>query len=288
MKIKKFADIFIDRFVDCNTMTWAASVAFYTALSLAPLLIIFLAIVASMGVELQVEFLQEAQNLLGPLAAQAIEGIIANAQDRVDLLSWAGFFGGATLMLSGSLIFGELRAALSVILGIEKEVEEVGVFKAVLKYLKSRILQMGLAFAFLFVMVVSLMISTIISSYFRIESLPFETLTMLLNIGVSLLVYVMIFTNLFHFLPMPHLPWKTSLCAGFFTSILFVIGKELVGLYLGNSVLGSAYGAAGSIVVLLAWVYYTAVIIFTGAHLAYVLREVFEESKSLDPSSFGS
>lgn len=276
MKAKRFVSTFIDRFIDCNTMTWAASVAFYTALSLAPLLILFIALIANLGVELKHTFLNETQALVGPNAAMAIEGIISNAEDRVDLMSIAGIFGGLTLILSGSLIFGELRQALSVILGHSEEPKEMSVFQSVITYLKSRIFQMGLAFGFLFAMVASLMVSAVITTYFQLENLPSQPAIVIVNILLSLCVYVVIFTNIFHFLPMPHLSWRTSLYAGLFTAVLFVIGKELVGLYLGNSGLGSAYGAAGSVVILLAWVYYTAVIIFSGAHLAYALRKIME------------
>lgn len=272
-KVKKFVFTFADRFTDCHTMTWAASVAFYTCFSLAPLLLISLTLIASINLELQQVFMNEVKSLVGPTAAVAARSVVRSARDGFDIMSLAGILGTITLILSSGLIFGEMRAALTQIFGHDPEPEDLNLFKATLAYLKSRLLHVGLAFGFIFALMVSLLISTALNTVIRIGLIPHGEGAFLINIIFSILLYVVLFTGIFHFLPFPRIPLKDSLMAGILTSILFAIGKELVGLYLSRSAITTSYGAAGSIVVLLAWVYYSTIIVFIGGHSIYVWRK---------------
>lgn len=272
-KVKNFVVTFADRFTECHTMTWAASVAFYTCFSLAPLIMISLTLVANIGLELQQAFLREVSNLVGPVAAEAVEAVVQNAKERTDLISMAGIVGTVTLILSAGLIFGEMRSALTVIMGNPEEPEDLNIIKATLAYIKNRLFHIGLAFGFIFAMMVSLIISTVLNTVVRMGVIVHGGAAFILNIGISLLLYMVLFTGIFHFLPVPRFPLRDSAFAGMITALLFVIGKELVGLYLGSSSITSSYGAAGSIVVLLAWVYYSTLIVFIGGHTIYVWRK---------------
>ncbi|CAE80076.1 YihY/virulence factor BrkB family protein [Bdellovibrio bacteriovorus] len=272
-KVKNFVFTFAERFSDCHTMTWAASVAFYTCFSLAPLVMISLAVVTNLGLELQLAFMNEVRSLVGPTAAQAMETVVRNANDRVDLRSLAGLLGTVTLVLSAGLIFGEMRAALTEILGHKVEEEELSFLHATITYLKSRLLQIGLAFGFIFAMMVSLLVTAVLNTVVRVGILEKGGGAFLVNIVLSVLVYILLFTGIFHFLPVPRLALRDAFHAGVITALLFVIGKEVVGLYLGGSFITSSYGAAGSIVVLLAWVYYSTLIVFIGAHSIYSWRK---------------
>ena len=273
MTFRQMFDLFFKRFVECNTVTWAASVAFYTALSLAPLLIIFLALSPHFDPALKDDFINEVRNLMGNTGAEAINLVFENAQERIDLMSMSGIFGTATLVVSASLIFGELRAALNQIL--EKNptpADDKSFTRATIDFLKSRILQMGLALGFTFIMIASLILSTGISAFLRYGATYLGDIALIANIAFSFSLYLIVFGCMFHFIPKNKIHWKQSLQAATITSVLFVIGKELVGFYLGHSFLSSAYGAAGSVIVLLAWVYYSSLIIFIGAHVSFILE----------------
>lgn len=271
MNIIHFADRFLDRFFEHKTSTWAASLAFYTALSLAPLLILFLTISARLSADLQESFLIQVQGLLGPVASQVVDAIIQSAKNRPDLISVSGAIGTVTILLSASLIFGEMRAALDQIFELEKKPDEnEKILATFANGIKARVLQIGLVFGFIFAMIVSLLISTVINLALQQNPSPFASS---LNIVVSFILYIAIFTALFRYLPSRRLPWRQASQGGALTALLFVIGKELIGVYLGNSALNSSYGAAGSVVVLLAWVYYSSMIIFVGAHVSFLLQQ---------------
>jgi membrane protein len=284
--LRKIAVLFITRFNDCNTMTWAASVAFYTALSLAPVLIIFLALSPLIDPNLKASFINEIGQLTGPNGAKAIEMIFANAEDRLDLMSISGMLGTATLAISASLVFGELRSAFSQILDAHPTPpHDPSYFHYIWTFLKSRFFQMGLALGFIFILITSLILSTGISAAISIKDNSFGDLTYIIYALFSFVLYIGVFTLIFRYLPECHLPWRESAEAATLTSALFIIGKELVGAYLGNSSLNSSYGAAGSVIVLLAWVYYSAMIIFVGAHVSYILQKLrHPEGKNLSPS----
>lgn len=267
--VGEFFSSLFSRLEDHNTMTWAASLSFYTSLSLAPLLMLFVTISAQLGSNLTQDFLRQVQGLVGPDAARGIAIVIENAKARPDLASISGIVGTVTLLLSASLVFGELRASLNAIFKRQPPSGgEPGFVRAAWVFVKERVLQMGLVFGFIFLMLVSLGVSTAISAMIGSGE---ATALSLLNIAISMVLYMGIFTLLFRYLPKGRLPWKQAARGGSLTALLFVSGKELIGLYLGNSAISSAYGAAGSIIVLLAWVYYSALITFVGAHASCLL-----------------
>ncbi len=268
MRVSQFFRSLFARFDLEQTSTFAASLSYYTALSLAPLLIIFISVSSQFSSHLVENFVDQVRALIGSDAAAGFELVIQNAHERPDLASASGIFGGITLLLSASLIFGELKMALNHILFKKKdEAPELSTSQMIVHFIKSRILHIGFALSFVFLMVVSLMISSAISATFS----SYKDLYRLLNIGASFVFYVGVFSLLFRYLPDQKIFWKNSIHGGTITALLFVIGKELIGLYLGNSAIGSAYGAAGSIIVLLVWVYYSSLITFVGAHVSALL-----------------
>lgn len=288
MKFQTSFNQFVDRFQNKQTTTWASSLAFYTALSLAPLLVLFLVVSSQLSPGLQEIFLQEVHSLMGPVAATTIVMIMQNAKDRPDLMSFSGLISVATLLLSASLIFGELRSALNSIFDNDVPAEDVPFGRATWLFIKARVLQMGLVLGFLFIIIVSLVASTIISSTFAGVT---GALSTVFNMIASMIIYVFLFSILFHYLPEKKLPWKRSIQGGLITSALFLVGKELIGLYLGQSAISSSYGAAGSLVVLLAWVYYSALIIFIGAHISFMLHSEERNRifiKTLDPKKIAT
>lgn len=269
MAIRKFAENFVNKFLKDETTTLAASLAFYTALSLAPLVIIFVAITAQISPELQQTFVAESQSVIGPEAVKTIEMVIEGARERADLTSIAGFFGVATLLFSAGLIFGELRSALNRIFCVRPPADLDNSYLHIAgRFVRERVLHIGLALSFIFVLIVSLITSSIISMLTGYEHKGFVSTV---NIFVTLFFYVMMFTITFRFLPDKHQPWRRAVRGGVLTAALFVLGKELIALYLGRSAIASAYGAAGSFIVLLLWVYYSTLITFIGAQVSSLI-----------------
>jgi membrane protein len=270
MQAAKFFSDFVDNFQKTRTTTLAASLAFYTALSLAPILILFVTISANLDSHLQQLFLLQVGDVVGPDAALTFKFILENAKLRPDLSSISGIAGLATLMFSAGLIFGQLRIALNDIFCIPPEPpHQQPWWMNVWGFVRENIFQVGLALGFEFLMIVSLGVSTVISATAVFSENVIFMVT--LNIIVSGLIYMGLYIMLFRYIPGGHLPWTQSFEGGALTAFLFLIGKELIGAYLGNSAVGSAYGAAGSIVVLLVWVYYSALITFIGAHISFLL-----------------
>ncbi len=273
MTAKTLLNTFIDRFLAKKTTTWAASLAYYTALSLAPLLMLFLLLSSQLSYDLKQNFLNEIVGLMGSDASTAMELIMENAKSRPDLMSLSGAVGVLTLLLSASLIFGELRAALNFIFDVEEKKEDYPFWQSAWIFLRVRILQMGLVLGFLFIMIVSLIASTLITATLAVHENAFS---FLINILTSSSLYIFLFAILFHYIPEKRISWRRSFQGGIITALLFVIGKEVIGFYLGHGAISSSYGAAGSILVLLAWVYYISLIIFVGAHISFILHAQYQ------------
>jgi len=265
---KMFLFSFIDKFTKDDTTTLAASLAFYTALSLAPLVILFVTISSQFSLELQNNFVSEAEHVVGREGAAAFDMIIESAKTRPDLTSIASLVGIFTLLLSSSMIFGELRAALNRIFEVApRPSPKPGYADAIWSMVRERIIHVGLALCFILILIFSLAASSIINAA---ESHS-RSMVSAINISLSLISYVGLFSLTFRYLPDRRQPWRRALRGGALTALLFVAGKEVIGLYLGNSAIGSAYGAAGSVIVLLVWVYYSTLITFIGAQVSAIL-----------------
>ncbi len=272
MNIGESVSLFINNFQRTQTTTLAASLAFYTSLSLAPILIIFVTISAHLDNHLQEIFLSQVAGVIGKDTSLIFKLIFENAKLRPDLSSMSGLGGIVTLMFSSGLIFGEMRDALNDIFRAQPEsLIENSWWMTAWDYAKTRFFQTGLAFGFILLMIASLGITAFISATtLFLDDIHFISA---LNIVISGLLYFGLYTLLFRFVPRRHLPWKQSYEGGAITAFLFLFGKEFIGIYLGNSAIGSAYGAAGSLVVLLIWVYYSALIVLIGAHISFLLNE---------------
>lgn len=279
-EIREFIGRFIEKFSKDDTTTLAASLAFYTALSLAPILILFVTISSHLSDDLQQAFTDQARLLVGNDAAVAVEMVIEGAKNRKDLTSFGNLFGGITLLLSASLIFSQLRATLNKIFDVrEIGSDEEGYGRIALNYVRYRILNMGFALTFVFALVISLLASSVISAYLPSQQ---KTLMILADILISTIFFSALFTIAYRYLPAIHLAWKRALVGGILSAILFVLGKQVIGGYLGRSAIGSSYGAAGSVIVLLAWVYYSALITFVGAQISALIHFTKGQSKFKD------
>lgn len=252
----------MDNFSKHDVLTLAAALAFYTALSLAPLLIITLYCVSLLGENSQQELMAQLQGLLGQQATEAIKSIIESSEERPHLGSIAGLISTIFLIFTASGVFAQLQSSLNVIFDAQAKAT-----KGMWGYLRKRLLSMGMVITLGFLALVSLIMSSVLSYFFTNEGMLWEVLNFVVSTGV----FTFIFALVLKYLPDLHIKWKGALYGGFTTALLFTIGKTLIGLYLGKSAVGSSYGAAGSLVVLLTWVYYSGAIVFTGAEITRLL-----------------
>jgi membrane protein len=252
-----------------NAPRLGAALSYYTIFSIAPLLLISIAAAGLVfGAEAaQGRVVAQVQGLIGRTAAEAIQGMIENARKPGQGVL-ATVLGFATLLFGAGGAFNELRAALDVVWEIPPR--KGG---GVLAMVRERLASFAMVLVVGFLLLVSLVLSAGISAFEVKGTFPGSGLVLqVVNNGVSLAVITVLFALIFKYLPDAHPPvaWKDIWIGAFITAALFTLGKYAIGLYLGRSAVGSAYGAAGSLVLLLVWVYYSAQILFFGAELTQV------------------
>lgn len=243
-----------------------AALAYYTAFSIAPILVISIGIVGIVFGERGGEgVFDTVRGLVGENGAQAVQAMVEGASRRPGAGALAAGIGLVTLLIGASGVFAQLQEALNVIWKVAlKPSAGWGVT------LRRRLLSVGMVGAIAFLLLVSLIVSAGLAAAgtFVSGSLPGgETLWQGVNLVVSLGVISALFALIFKLLPDVRLPWRDALLGGFWTSVLFSLGKFAIGLYLGKSGVVSTYGAAGSVIVLLLWVYYSSQIVLFGAEL---------------------
>lgn len=252
----------LDRFSRHDVLTLSAALAFYTALSLSPLLLITLSVVGVLGEHSETRLLQEIRNVLGDQASAAITTIIHSAHARPTLGNTARTLGIVFLVFSASSVFVQLQYSLNRIWEIEGKTAG-GLWSLI----RHRLLSMGMVISLGFLALVSLLVSTVLSFFLTGEGEIWQ----FMNFLITLLVFSVLFGLIFKFVPDVKISWNNALYGGAVTAILFALGKYVIGIYLGRSAVGSAYGAAGSLIVFLTWVYYSSVIVFTGAEITCIL-----------------
>ncbi len=248
---------FIDNCMKHDVLTLAAALAFYTTLSLAPLLLLMISVLGFFGPDSAHQLMVQVDSLMGPQAAEAVKMIVENAANKPLTASAAGIIGIIAIVFSASGVFSQLQSSLNIIWD-SSQVKPGGGFQL---FLKNRIFSVGIVVVFIFLAVVSLSVNLFLSMILPATENIWKWMDALISLGV----FSYLFALVFRYLPDRHTPWKEALVGGALTSILFSFGKFLIGVYLGSSAIGSAYGAAGSLIVLLTWVYYSSIIIFVGA-----------------------
>jgi membrane protein len=247
----------------------AAALAYYSIISMAPLLIVLLGIVGAVfGREAATgQIAGQIQTLVGEQSAQAIQDIISNASNpTTGLLS--AIVGTIILLLGASGVFGALQDGLNTVWEVQAKPK-----RGIIGLIKDRFLSLAMVLGVGFLLLVSLVISAALSAlgkYFG-GVLPLDsTVLQVANSIVSFGVITFLFALIFKILPDVEITWNDVWIGAGITALLFTIGKLLIGLYLGRSTVGTAYGAAGSLVVILIWIYYSSQILFFGAEVTQV------------------
>src|SRR4030095_16848606 len=274
--MKRYLDLLKDTFRQWNSHEaprMGAALAFYGVLSLAPLVILVVGICALVfgTAGAQAQLLEQFRAMVGDEGARAIEAVLTSAQKPATGVL-ASIFGLITLLLGASGVFIELRAALNKLW----DAESASVASGIWSFVKDRFLSVGMVLAIGFLLLVSLSISAALGAagkYFASLGFLPPVVWEVVNFLISLGVVAALFALILRFVPNIRLPWRDIGLGAVLTAVLFTIGKTAIGIYLGKAGVGSAYGAARSLVVLIVWVYYSAQIFFFGAMFTRVYAQ---------------
>lgn len=279
--MKKYRDVFKQTFTEFNqdkVPRLGAALAYYTIFSIGPLLLIC---VAMAGLFLGQEAAQgqvsaEMGKVFGSKMAESLETMVQAAAAKRKSGMVATIVGIATLFLGASGVFGQLKDALNTIWNVEKK-KTAGI----MGFINERFLSMAMVLGIGFLLLISLVLDAVIAAMgpYLARLVGGEAVAHLIQLAVTFVVSTVLFAAIFRILPDLKIAWRDVWFGAVFTSLLFVLGKWGLGLYLGKAAVGSAYGAAGSLVILLVWVYWSAQILLLGAEFTQVYARTFGSLK---------
>lgn len=255
----------VSAFIDDNCFKLAASLSYYTVFALGPILIIVISLAGVFyGREaVQGKLYGQINGLVGSEAAVQIQNIITSIEHSQNGTS-AAIIGAVLLFIGASGVFTEMQDSINYIWSVKAKPK-----RSWLKFIMNRLLSFSLIVGLGFLLLVSLVVSALmdILSENLIKRFPDASVYFfyVLNIIIVLVVITGLFAIIFKVLPDAIISWKDALVGAAFTAVLFLIGKFLIGYYLGQSDVGITYGAAASIIIILLWVYYSSIILYFGA-----------------------
>ena len=255
-------------FIDDDALSRGASMAFYAVTSLAPILLIVVAIAGLVFGEdaARNALAAQFQGLMGQQSAELLQGAISNAGQKSSGIL-ATIIGIVTLLVTASGVFGEMQAALNAIWKVDAKGTSLS------RLIRARAASLGLVAALGFLLLVSLSISAAVSALggYVNAALPFGALILAaLNTLISFMLIAVLFAAIYKVLPDRKLEWRDVIIGAIATSLLFTIGKSLIGWYLGSAAVASSYGAAGALLIVLLWIYYSSQIFLLGAEFTKV------------------
>ena len=269
----------INNWNDDNASSMGAALAFYTLFSIAPLLLVVLSITGFVfGLEAaRGEIAGQLQNLMGEQSAMAVQALLQNVNKPEEGLI-ATVVGVLLLLVGATSVFGELQNSLNRIWRSPERPKVNGLFAI----LKERLLSIGMILGVGFILMVSLLFSAALSAIGEWYSPHFDEWVLLLNIFNVVLYFVVttaMFALIYKLMPRVKIHWSEVWLGAIITAILFAMGKFLIGLYIGKSAITSGFGAAGSLVALLIWVYYSAQIFLLGAEFTWTYSNLHGSRK---------
>jgi membrane protein len=271
-------------FIEDRALTMSAALAYYTVFAMAPLLIMFLSLASLFYGEdaINRKLFQEINGLVGNQAALQIQDILRKIS-LSNNSTIAVILGVITLFIGATGVFVEMQDSINQIWRVKAKPE-----KGWKQMLINRVLSFSMIIGLGFLLIVSLIINGLILTLSDQLSQYFPYLTILVinifNVGLTCIIISALFAIIFKFLPDVEIGWKDVRIGAFFTATLFIVGKFLIGIYIEKVGPGSAYGAAGSLIVILVWVYYTSAILYFGAEFTQVYSECY--GGKIKPASY--
>ena len=263
-----------DEFVQDDALKLSASLSYYTVFALGPLLIIIISLSGLFFGRAAVEgrIYGQLKGLVGAEASLQIQEIIRNIQQSQHTVAGA-IIGFILLLLGASGVFGEIQGSINYIWSLRAKPK-----KGWLKIIVNRLLSFSLVVALSFLLMVSLIVNAVMDLINDVLKQHFVHLAVdliyVLNIALILAIITSLFAVIFKVLPDARIRWKDAFTGAFFTALLFLLGKVLIGVYLGNYKIGVTYGASASVIIILTWVYYSSIILYFGAEFTkiYTMR----------------
>jgi membrane protein len=255
-------------FIEDEALSRGAAIAFYAVTSIAPVLLIVIAIAGLVFGQDATEnaIVARLSDLMGPQAAQVLQSAVASAASKSSG-TIATIIGVITLMVTASGVFGETQSTLNALWKAEPKGTTVS------RLIRARAASLGLVAALGLLLIVSLAVSAALTAFgnYLDSILPFgQLLFPAMNFLISLLPISVLFAVIYKVLPDRHIEWPDVVVGGVVTAVLFDIGKSLIGWYIGSSAVASSYGAAGALIVLLLWVYYSIQLFLLGAEFTKI------------------
>lgn len=252
-----------------DALQWGAALAYYSIFSIAPLLLVTISVAGMVFGREAVEgrLVEEIAGVVGPQAAEAIQTMVANAS-RSGSGVWGTIVGVALMLLGASGAFAHLQKSLNHLWNVEPR-PDAG-WKLMVR---QRVAALGMVLVVALLLLVALVLSAAVSALasYAEQLLPMPGWALgAIDFVVSLLVITLLFAAIYKVLPDVEIGWREVWVGSAVTAFLFALGKLAIGLYLGHSSVASSYGAAGSLVVLLVWIFYSSQLVFLGAELTQV------------------
>lgn len=260
----------VNEFFNDDCIKLSASLSYYTIFAIGPTLIIIISFAGIfLGREaVEGKLYEQIKDLIGGAAALQIQSIIANIQQTQQTVT-AAIIGIALLILGATGVFTEIQGSINYIWSIRAKPK-----KGWLKFITNRLISFSLVISCGFILLVSLILNALLELMSERLQVYFKSVTIvtfyILNIVIMFAVITCLFAIIFKVLPDAIIKWKDALIGAAFTALLFMGGKFLISLYIGKSNVGLAYGAAGSIIVILVWVYYSSLILYFGAEFTKI------------------
>jgi membrane protein len=271
-------------FINDNGLKLSASLSYYTIFSLPPLLLI---IISSCGIFFGEEAVSgriyhQINGLLGNVVAyqiqEMIKGIKLSGENHIAI-----YAGVIVLIIGASGVFAEIQESINYIWGLVAKPK-----KGLIKFIKNRMISFSMIGVFSFLFLVSLLVNSLMDVLNNAITIRFEyfitKLYYIINLLILFLTITILFLIIFRTMPDGKVSLKDGLIGASFTALLFMVGKFAIGAYLGNSNIASMYGAAGSVIVILAWIYYSAIILYFGAEFTKVYA--YTHGKKIIPKEY--
>jgi membrane protein len=265
----------VDAWIEDYAPSMGAALSYYTLFSIAPLLLIAVGVAGLVFGEQAArgEIFGQLRELMGDQGAAAVERLLASA-DKPEGGVIATATGITMLLLGAMTVFGELQNALDRIWRAPARKKSAGWWNL----LHSRLLSFGMVLGIAFLLMVSLVVSAALSALGKLWGPAFkdwETAAHFIDVLLSFGLVAVLFAMIYKFIPRVRIPWRDVWVGAGVTAVLFAIGKFAIGLYIGKSTVASAFGAAGSLAVMMVWVYYSAQIFLLGAEFTWVYAHAY-------------
>ena len=262
----------VQRFYGDEAFQLAAALAYYSLLSMAPLLLIAVAVAGVFFAHGQVhtELIAQMRALVGDEGAQLAQTVIEHTESG-ERSAWSLLVGGVLMFSGAATVFAQLQHALNRVWRVEAEPGT-----AIVSFVKQRVLSFALVLALGFLLMVSLVISAVLGTLHTYLDARLESAALFwqaLDLGISFGLSCLLIALMFKYLPDREIQWRDTWLGAVITSGLFIVGKHAIGVYLGQTTVASSFGAAGSVVVFMIWVYYAALILLFGAEITQAVAD---------------